>query len=252
MRHILSAALLFLFHMLFMIPLMAQDTYRKVEINNLSSDIGVFYEANIPLENHQNLQNAFGVRYASFSDKGRGFSLGLKMAPGFLGIGKHVSTPLAFVYRTRHRSAEERVTSTVYSAAGTAITSALFRSRSFLRDILYAIAAGMFSRAEFSVGLTPGYLSGGGSRALDRDDKYYYGQYNYMEKHHSFTLSLDAGATLCYQIWRMDLKLNSGIHYFLTDNFRYNHIGSFDGQTSEHSTPTRWFATFGLGLAYRF
>lgn len=252
MKQFLSAALLILFRMIAISPIMAQDTYQKVEINNLSSEIEAFYEANIPLHNDQDLQSAFGIKYAHFNDKGLGYSLGLKMAPDFLETGHHVSAPLAFVFRTRHRSTEERVTTTVYSAAGTAITSALYRSGNFLRDILYAIAAGMFSRAEFSVGLTPGLLSGDGGRALDRGDEYYHSQYNYMEKNHSFTASLDLGATLCYQIWRMDLKLNSGIHYYLTDNFRYNHIGSYDGQTSVHSTPTRWFATLGIGLAYRF
>ena len=83
------------------------------------------------------------------------------------------------------------------------------------------------------------------------------GQYwedTWVEKKNAFSLTLDAGITLNYSIWRFDLKLTPAFHYNLTNNYLY-HVDSGENGPEvlkSTTTPLRWFFTLNGGLSFRF
>ena len=79
-------------------------------------------------------------------------------------------------------------------------------------------------------------------------------QDTWVEKKHDFSLTLDAGMSLNYSIWRFDLKLTPAIHYHLTDNYVYHLSSGENGPEiqQDRTTPIRWIFTLNGGIAFRF
>ena len=114
----------------------------------------------------------------------------------------------------------------------------------------------LFSDMEFFAGLTPGYIAGASEKpgrtfwSVSRP----YWEDSWAEKRHAFSLTLDAGMTLNYSLWRFDLKLTPAFHYNLMNNYLY-HIDSGENGPDvlkSTTTPIRWFFTLCGGLAFRF
>ena len=102
---------------------------------------------------------------------------------------------------------------------------------------------------EFFAGVTPGYVAGasGSTKSVSWDSRYQ--EDIRVEKDSSFSLTLDAGLSLNYSIWRFDLKLTPAF----TDNYIY-HVTASENvvKTKETTSPLRWFFTLNGGLAFRF
>ncbi len=201
----------------------------------------------------------FGVGYGQFFRSGLGFRTGLQYSASVADINDAFGVPVAFAYRTRSRSAGERLQAGA-AGAGSSLSGGgpYRRSGDVARGALGGFLLSLFSDVEFFAGVTPGYVAGasgapywsnGGGASYSRDDFW-------VEKKRAFSLTLDAGTCLNYSIWRFDLKLTPAFHFCPTGNFIY-HAGRFtvDGDAvkiQDTSTPIRWFFTFTAGLAYRF
>ena len=122
--------------------------------------------------------------------------------------------------------------------------------------LLAGFLMNLFSDMEFFAGVTPGYIAGASetpSRA-SCGGSWQYWEDTWVEKKYAFTMTLDAGMTLNYSIWRFDLKLTPAFHYNLTNNYLY-HVSSGEKGTDvikDGTTPIRWFFTLNGGLAFRF
>ena len=171
-----------------------------------------------------------GVNYGQFHYNGLGFRAGLQWNASVANVDDVFGIPLAFAYRTRPRSTDERIQA---GAAG-AMDTGLQRRASGNGDVGTGMVAGfllnLFRDMEFSVGVTPGYIAGSAG--------------SLVEKKGPFSLNLDAGWYLNYNLWRFDLKFMPAIHYNLTGNY----VNSYAG----NAAPLRWFFTLNGGLAFRF
>jgi hypothetical protein len=213
---------------------------------NRSDDIGTYVGLIAPLGSYVGNDGAeamYGITYGHYHSNGIGFRTGFYHVPSVSDIDNSFGIPVAFSYRTGERGTSERLSSAAYGSAYQMVSNPYSGPGGLLASFL----ASLFSRAEFNIGLTPGYVAGGDSshHEVSHDS----GNYSYWtENHTGLSLSADAGAGLNYRIWRFDLKVAAGFHYLLTKN--YVHCTEY-GNTLEES-PQRWFFTLSGGLSYKF
>ena len=193
----------------------------------------------------------FGVNYGRFHYNGLGFRAGFQYAASTADIDDVFGLPVAFAYRTSSKSAGERL----QTGASGAKDALIYRDGD-LSDLLGGFLLNLFSDMEFFAGVTPGYIAG---RSEDPStaswgDKWQYWETSMVEKRRDFSLTLDAGFSLNYSIWRFDLKFTPAVHYNLTGNYVY-HVTSGSGGAEAMKRmkyPLRWFFTLNGGLAFRF
>jgi len=209
----------------------------------LKKDIGVTAGVYSPLHGNLGTGVYMGVNYATFFNSGIGFRFGMDYIASVANTADVVDAPVAFVYRTRGRSTQERFMSGAYGAAHSLMYDIFYGNRENVGSGMIAAAlANLFSGAEYYAGITPGLLT----------TESYYAQENaaIVESSSPLSLTLDAGMNLNYAIWRFDLKFMPAFHYYLTNNYKTR---TMDTITSDYYLePVRWFFSFGVGLNYRF
>ena len=220
-----------------------------------SRDIGLQVGLNVPMSDRSMIGSdlMLGVSYGQFHYNGLGFRTGFQYAASTANINDVFGVPVAFAYRTKSKSAQERFET---GAAG-ARNQTIYRGthRSDAAGFLGGFLVNLFSDMEFFAGATPGYIAGvsetpgGAPQGVSR----LYWEDTWVEKKNAFSLTLDAGMTLNYSIWRFDLKLTPAFHYNLTNNY-IHHVtsGEAGGAVKDTATPLRWFFTLNGGLSFRF
>jgi hypothetical protein len=194
----------------------------------------------------------FGVGYGQFFYNGLGFRTGIQYSASVAGIDDAFGIPLAFAYRTHSRSAGERLRAGA-AGAGDVLSNGTYSGGNTARGFLGGFLLNLFSDMEFFAGVTPGYVAGASvaPKRVSWDSRYQ--EDIRVEKDTSFSLSLDAGMSLNYSIWRFDLKLTPAFHFNPTDNYIYHVTASENGvKTKESTSPLRWFFTLNGGIAFRF
>ena len=220
-------------------------------------DIGLQVGLNVPVYQKARIGSdvMLGVNYGQFYYNGLGFRTGLQYSASTADINDVFGVPVAFAYRTHSKSASERFQTGAAGARDAVINRHPYGSgdaASFLGGFLL----NLFSDMEFFAGVTPGYIAGVSetpSRA-SWGNSWQYWEDTWVEKKYAFTMTLDAGMTLNYSIWRFDLKLTPAFHYNLTNNYLY-HVSSGEKGTDvikDGTTLIRWFFTLNGGLAFRF
>ena len=218
-------------------------------------DVGVQVGVNVPMTRKFGVGSdiTFGVGYGQFFHNGLGFRTGIQYSASVAGIDDAFGIPLAFAYRTHSRSAGERLRAGA-AGAGDVLSNGTYSGGSgTARGFLGGFLLNLFSDMEFFAGVTPGYVAGasGSPKKLSWDSRYQ--EDIRVDKDSSFSLTLDAGMSLNYSIWRFDLKLIPAIHFNPTDNYIYHVTASDNGvKTKESTSPLRWFFTLNGGLAFRF
>jgi hypothetical protein len=210
-----------------------------------SRDIGLQVGLNVPISDKSMIGSdvTLGVCYGQFHYNGLGFRAGFQYAASTASINDVFGVPVAFAYRTRSKSAQERFESGIIGA---------WNAGGFLAGFL----VNLFSDMEFFAGMTPGYIAGASERPgrSSWGTPRSYWEDTWVEKKNAFSLTLDAGMALNYSIWRFDLKLTPAFHYNLTNNYLYHVDSGGNGPEvlKSTTTPLRWFFTLGGGLAFRF
>ena len=221
-----------------------------------SRDIGLQVGINLPMSDKSMIGSdlTLGVSYGQFHYNGLGFRTGFQYAASTANINDVFGVPVAFAYRTRSKSAQER-----FETGASGVRDAMIypgTHRSDAGGIIGAFLVNLFSDMEFFAGVTPGYIAGASER-LKRTSwgtSMPYWEDTWVEKKNAFSLDLDAGVTLNYSIWRFDLKLTPAFHYNLTGNY-LQHVDSGENGPEvlkSTTTPLRWFFTLNGGLSFRF
>ncbi len=214
---------------------------------NRSDDIGAYVGLIAPMgtsAGNDGAEAIYGITYGHYHSNGIGFRTGFYHVPSLSDIDNSFGIPVAFSYRTGERSTSDRFSSAAYGSAYQMFSDPYSGPGGLLASFL----AGLFSRAEFNIGLTPGYVAGSDS-SRHEVSQYGGGNYSYWTgKHTSLSLSADAGAGLNYRIWRFDLKVAAAFHFLLTENY----VHYTDNGISLKEKPQRWFFTLSGGLSYKF
>ena len=214
------------------------------------NEIFVSAGVNVPLYDNVGTDAIFGIHYGHSYYNGMGFRAGVQYSPSVAGIRQVYGVPVAFTYRTRSRSMEERLFTGIDSAAES-VASGWYHDDNHFGDGIFGFLAGLFDRVEFYAGITPGYIAGGNSAPTENRATW---TTRWTEKPTSLSLSLDAGANLNFKIWRFDLKLMPAIHYNVLDNYRLHTVTTDpqNGQKITQDNALRWFFTLSGGLAFHF
>lgn len=221
-----------------------------------SDDAGFTVGVNVPMYHGVESDVTLGLTYGHFNKSGIGFRTGFQYTPSVAHVDNSFGIPIAFAYRTGYRSDSQRYLSGIHGASSAASWNMYNweSGSSTFRNMLVSFLTGMFSNVEFTAGLTPGFIAGASSSV---GTGYFSGadwQKEWTERVNRMSLTLDAGASLNYSIWRFDLKLMPAFHYSLTDNYVCHRERGNDNATGTFSSelPLRWFFTFSGGLAFRF
>jgi len=141
-----------------------------------------------------------------------------------------VGAPVSIVYRSGTASFEESLRYGLGGAVASSIWDGAWGNIDEIPgDILFYLCSILFRRADFFLGVTPGYYLG---RALEGEGSRLY-------------CTADLGASLCIPIWRLSLNITPAFHYSFTQTPGYDY--AFNG-------PTRnpLFFSLGLGVSYLF
>ena len=196
------------------------------------------------------------LSYARYNQKGLGFRAGLEYMPMNMRIDSYFGVPVAFSARTRARSFGQSVRSGLESAAVGAVRDAVYGYEPNARSILGDFIIGLFNRAEFFAGLTPGYIFGSNvPRGLS------YGETTITEQTvdliHRFSFTADVGFSMSFRIWNFNLGFAPAVHYYLTRNYVYVSetspiSGELGGAPIIKETPVRFqYSVLGY-LSYSF
>ena len=200
-----------------------------------SRDIGLQVGLNVPMSDKSMIGSdmMLGVSYGQF----------------------HYNVPVAFAYRTKSKSAQERFETGLVGARDAMVYRHPY-GKGDAGGFLGGFLVNLFSDMEFFAGMTPGYIAGASERPgrTSWGTSRLYWEDTWVEKKNAFSLTLYAGMTLNYSLWRFDLKLTPAFHYNLTNNYLY-HVDSGENGPEvlkSTTTPLRWFFTLNGGLAFRF
>ena len=220
-------------------------------------DIGLQVGLNLPMSDKSMVGSdlMMGVSYGQFHYNGLGFRTGFQYAASTANINDVFGVPVAFAYRTRSKSAQERFETGASGARDAVLYRHPYGSGN-ARGFLGGFLVNLFSDMEFFAGVTPGYIAGASERPkrTSGGTSMPYWEDTWVEKKNAFSLDLDAGVTLNYSIWRFDLKLTPAFHYNLTNNYLYHLDSGENGPEvlKSTTTPLRWFFTLNGGLSFRF
>lgn len=196
------------------------------------------------------------LSFARYNQKGLGFRTGVEYMPVNMKIDSYFGVPVAFSARTRSRTFSQSLRTGLESAAVGAVRDAVYGYEPSARSIFGDFIIGLFNRAEFFAGLTPGYVFGSNSpRSVST------GGMNVTEETvdllRRFSFTADAGFSMSFRIWNFNLGFVPAVHYYLTKNYVYvreTHLVSADdgGSSTVTETPVRFqYSVLGF-LSYSF
>ena len=224
----------------------------KAQVHDISFSSGM----NVPM--YKGIENdiTFCLDYGQYWRNGLGFRAGIQWTPSVANIDNIVGIPLSFVWYAQSLKARNRL----YSGA-VGVSEALKYGWSnddynTARTIAGSFLMNLFSDMGFFAGLTPGYVNGSSSNVSKAywGDSWQYWEEKWTEKKRDYFLTLDAGMSINYCIWRFDIKLIPAFHYNITGNYLYHSTSGRTGIdiTSNKDTPLRWFFSLSGGLSFRF
>lgn len=239
---------------LFLLPVLVFFT---VAANAQTRDVTVQTGMNIPLYDEVESDVVNSVSYGCFGSRGLGYRVGLQWSPSVADVDDYIGVPVSFSYRVGGRSTHDRLNSGFSGAMDSAAHNNYLYdgdAGGMLGTMLSGFLMNLFGDMEFFAGATPGYVAGSSSTASRQS---WAGseivKENWTEKRYSAALTLDAGMSLNYNIWRFDIKVTPAFHYNLLPSLVY-HESIREGSTVHTSTeiPLRWSFTFSGGIAFRF
>jgi hypothetical protein len=169
-----------------------------------------------------NSSEIVSLSYAHYGQKGFGYRFGAEFMPENMDVDTYFGFPVAFSARTRARTFSESVTTGLESAAVGAVRDAVYGYEPTAQSILGDFFFGLFNRAEFFVGLTPGCIAGTNVPLKKSSYDALAGEWDNqttMALNSRFSLSADAGFSMSFRIWQFHLGFAPAVHYFLTKNF---------------------------------
>lgn len=199
------------------------------------------------------------LSYARYGHRNLGYRIGAEYMPQNMDVDSYIGVPVAFTARTRARSFSQAVTTGLESAAIGAVRDAVYGYEPTARSILGDFILGLFNRAEFFAGLTPGYVAG--TNVPTKKSQYDtlagdWTEQRTMTADRRLSLSADVGFSMSFRIWRFNLGFVPSVHYFLTRNYVSIHssglVAGGDGGATVTETPVRFQYSVLGALSYTF
>ena len=128
-------------------------------------DIGLQVGLNVPMSDKSMIGSdmMLGVSYGQFHYNGLGFRAGFQYAASTANINDVFGVPVAFAYRTKSKSAQERFETGAIGARDAMVYRHPYGSGN-ARGFLGGFLVNLFSDMEFFAGMTPGYIAGASER----------------------------------------------------------------------------------------
>ncbi len=230
------------------VSLSAQKINPESFTRELSGGVGF----NTPFSDSNGADAVYWMNYSHYLGRHTGVRFGAQFMPESMGVDGYVGFPVALSLRTGMRQ-----TSDAYVYGGVLaldlLDAFIWDDGDFFTNALAVFLLSLVNRAEFFVGLTPGYVYG----SSHLYQSHYYGadgnRYNETygtRKAHSLYCSADAGINLSWRIWRFTLNMTPAVHYNVTGNY---HAYSANEETIHpQDRPVRWFFGMNFGLGYLF
>ena len=225
---------------------------QKINPESFTRELSGGVGFNTPFSDSNGADAVYWMNYSHYLGRHTGVRFGAQFMPESMGVDGYVGLPVAMSFRTGMRQ-----TSDAYVYGGVLaldlLDAFIWDDGDFFTNALAVFLLSLVNRAEFFVGLTPGYVYG--SSHLYQG--YYYGadgnRYNETygtRKAHSLYCSADAGINLSWRIWRFTLNMTPAVHYNVTGNY---HMYSVNEETVHpQDSPVRWFFGMNFGLGFLF
>ena len=218
-------------------------------------DVALTAGVSVPMYKGVDGDVVLGLSYSRYGASGLGWRAGFQYGLAVAEVDNLFGLPIAFGYRTPHRSGTDRLFSGA-SGAVSAATSEVFSGRVITgSNLLTSFLFNLFSDIEFFAGVTPTWIAGPSSSVATSYLALYQDQVvenSWTEKRRPMSLTLDAGMCINYSIWRFDLKLMPVFHFDPFAPLLACTERTVDERVIPTETPLHWFFTISGGLAYRF
>ena len=237
-----------LFLMLVILPAMAQ----RIDPNSFGQELSAGIGAATTFKNNTGNDISYWLNYSKYYSRHVGGRFGVQYMPEYMGVRDFVSFPMAFSLRTGMREANETMT---YGAllAIDMLDAWLWESDNLIVDMLAVLVLSLINRAEFYVGLTPGYIAGPDSlheTTYLNADGTIGTRVQGIRKAGDFYCSADAGLSFSWRIWRFTLNISPVVHYNFTGNYHIYSNNEFTVHPQD--TPIRWLFSMNFGIGYLF
>ena len=195
---------------------------------------------------------SYWLNYSKYYSRHIGGRFGVQYMPEYMRVKDFVSFPMALSLRTGMREANETMT---YGAlvAMDMLDAWLWEGDNIVLDMFAVFLITLINRAEFFVGLTPGYIIGPDSL---RETSYLNAdgtvgtRVQGIRKAGDFYCSADAGLSFSWRIWRFTLNMTPTVRYNFTDNFRI--YSDNESTVYPQDTPIPWLFSMNFGIGYLF
>lgn len=225
---------------------------QRINPNAFSRELSFGVGAGATFENNFGSDANYWINYSKYYSPHLGARFGIQYMPEYLGVEDLVRFPLAFSLRTGMRSPNEAYTYGALAAIDL-LDAFLWNSDNIVIDMFAVFLMTLISRAEFFVGLTPGFINGADNihtawyTGLDGNT---YKEYHGIKKAGSFFCSADAGVNFSWRIWRITINMSPVVHYNFTENYRI--FSQNESTVHPQDTPIRWLFSMNFGLGYLF
>lgn len=245
---IMKRTILMLLIMAVVLPVSAQRIDPNVFTREISAGVG----AGATFRNDLGSDVMYWANYSRYYSKHLGARFGVQYMPEYLGIEGYAAFPMAFSLRTGMRNPDEGI---AYGAVAAMDILDLFLwdSDNLVVDMIAVFLISLVSRAEFFVGLTPGYISGGDAiktawyTGLDGNT---YKEYHGIKKSGDLFCSADFGLNFSWRIWRFTLNMSPVVRWNFTGN--YHVYSALEDTPHPQDTPINWLFNMNFGLGYLF
>lgn len=215
------------------------------------SEVKNSYGIKVPFRGKHASSTFMGVNYGQWKANGLGWRAGFDYMPEYLGIDGCYSMPLSFSYRTPLRESLPML-----DAGLTVLGASMYAFDDNDSFYVFLLEAMLFlvDRVEFNVGVTPGYIDGGSTvlRSIKRGTTDSWIDSG-TEPGNSVFVSLDAGISFSFHIWRFTLGFTPAFHYYVAGKYLdvYREV---DGgvQVADRLTPLRWHFSLCANMGLMF
>lgn len=237
-----------LFLMSVILPVMAQ----RIDPNSFGRELSAGIGAGTTFKGNTGNDITYWLNYSKYYSRHIGGRFGVQYMPEYMRVRDFVSFPMAFSLRTGMREANETMTYGALAAIDL-LDAWVWEGDDIFVDMLAVFLITLINRAEFFVGLTPGYIIGGDSlheTSYISSNGSIGTRVQGIRKAGDFYCSADAGLSFSWRIWRFTLNMTPTVHYNFTENFR---IYS-DNEATVHpqDTPIPWLFSMNFGIGYLF
>ncbi|MBP5567528.1 MAG: hypothetical protein J6X57_08615 [Bacteroidales bacterium] len=207
-----------------------------------------------PMQSSSGLDMALWLNYSKYTSKHLGYRVGARYMPENMQVADLITFPVAFSLRTGMREGNESLAYGAIAALDL-FDFFLWDNDNIFVDMMAAFLLAFVNRAEFFIGLTPGYILG--EDALRRA-YYTIGEESYIEETvvscpYRFYCSAETGVNISWRIWRLTFNMAPYFQWNFLNNYQKTSriLGDPSATVTSYKTPN-WYFGMNFSLGYLF